>query len=178
MTKLHHLHRTLSANHGKITQADLVASSGRRPLQTSEIPEQAATSSSGCNIKHVRLLAVSGHGSTSCFPCSLITEAAAAVPPRGFGVGVCLLSLTSGILAPLGFDFASCPEWSACRHHPVHSLWWRASQRVRPAASAFSVITPLRCDMQTRRFHMFLKVCRNGVRQRHRAAERIHGECF
>lgn len=82
LTKLHHLHRTLSANHGKITQADLVASSGRRPLQTSEIPQQAATSSSGCNIKHVRLLAVSGHGSTSGFPCSLITEAAAAVPPQ------------------------------------------------------------------------------------------------
>ncbi|XP_018556349.1 ADP-ribosyl cyclase/cyclic ADP-ribose hydrolase 1 [Lates calcarifer] len=27
-----------------------------------------------------------------------------------------------------GFDFSSCPEWSACRNHPVYSLWRRASQ--------------------------------------------------
>ncbi|XP_033495307.1 ADP-ribosyl cyclase/cyclic ADP-ribose hydrolase 1-like isoform X2 [Epinephelus lanceolatus] len=27
-----------------------------------------------------------------------------------------------------GFDFSSCPEWSACRNHPVHSLWRQASQ--------------------------------------------------
>uniref|UniRef100_A0A4W6DXS9 ADP-ribosyl cyclase/cyclic ADP-ribose hydrolase n=1 Tax=Lates calcarifer TaxID=8187 RepID=A0A4W6DXS9_LATCA len=29
-----------------------------------------------------------------------------------------------------GFDFSSCPEWSACRNHPVYSLWRRASQNV------------------------------------------------
>ncbi|XP_044196172.1 ADP-ribosyl cyclase/cyclic ADP-ribose hydrolase 1-like [Thunnus albacares] len=28
----------------------------------------------------------------------------------------------------LGFDFSSCPEWSACRNHPVYSLWRQASQ--------------------------------------------------
>uniref|UniRef100_A0AAX7SDK7 ADP-ribosyl cyclase/cyclic ADP-ribose hydrolase n=1 Tax=Astatotilapia calliptera TaxID=8154 RepID=A0AAX7SDK7_ASTCA len=27
-----------------------------------------------------------------------------------------------------GFDFSSCPEWSACRSHPVYSLWRQASQ--------------------------------------------------
>ncbi|XP_034717965.1 ADP-ribosyl cyclase/cyclic ADP-ribose hydrolase 1-like [Etheostoma cragini] len=27
-----------------------------------------------------------------------------------------------------GFDFSSCPEWSACRNHPVYSLWRLASQ--------------------------------------------------
>ncbi|XP_075308499.1 ADP-ribosyl cyclase/cyclic ADP-ribose hydrolase 1-like isoform X2 [Odontesthes bonariensis] len=27
-----------------------------------------------------------------------------------------------------GFDFNSCPEWSACRNHPVYSLWRQASQ--------------------------------------------------
>ncbi|XP_010770731.1 ADP-ribosyl cyclase/cyclic ADP-ribose hydrolase 1-like [Notothenia coriiceps] len=27
-----------------------------------------------------------------------------------------------------GFDFSSCPEWSACRNHPVYSLWRQASQ--------------------------------------------------
>ncbi|XP_067342324.1 ADP-ribosyl cyclase/cyclic ADP-ribose hydrolase 1-like isoform X2 [Channa argus] len=27
-----------------------------------------------------------------------------------------------------GFDFSSCPEWSASRHHPVYSLWRQASQ--------------------------------------------------
>uniref|UniRef100_A0A3P8SSK7 ADP-ribosyl cyclase/cyclic ADP-ribose hydrolase n=1 Tax=Amphiprion percula TaxID=161767 RepID=A0A3P8SSK7_AMPPE len=26
------------------------------------------------------------------------------------------------------FDFNSCPEWSACRNHPVYSLWRQASQ--------------------------------------------------
>uniref|UniRef100_A0A3Q3VT85 ADP-ribosyl cyclase/cyclic ADP-ribose hydrolase n=1 Tax=Mola mola TaxID=94237 RepID=A0A3Q3VT85_MOLML len=26
------------------------------------------------------------------------------------------------------FDFGSCPEWSACKHHPVYSLWQQASQ--------------------------------------------------
>ncbi|XP_070709329.1 ADP-ribosyl cyclase/cyclic ADP-ribose hydrolase 1-like [Pempheris klunzingeri] len=26
-----------------------------------------------------------------------------------------------------GFDFSSCPEWSACRNHPVYSLWRQAS---------------------------------------------------
>ncbi|XP_060920320.1 ADP-ribosyl cyclase/cyclic ADP-ribose hydrolase 1 isoform X1 [Labrus mixtus] len=26
------------------------------------------------------------------------------------------------------FDFSSCPEWSACRNHPVYSLWRQASQ--------------------------------------------------
>ncbi|XP_077410831.1 ADP-ribosyl cyclase/cyclic ADP-ribose hydrolase 1 isoform X2 [Vanacampus margaritifer] len=26
------------------------------------------------------------------------------------------------------FDFGSCPEWSACLHHPVHSLWRQASK--------------------------------------------------
>lgn len=29
-----------------------------------------------------------------------------------------------------GFDFSSCPEWSACRSHPVYSLWRQASQNV------------------------------------------------
>ncbi|XP_074550154.1 ADP-ribosyl cyclase/cyclic ADP-ribose hydrolase 1-like [Halichoeres trimaculatus] len=27
-----------------------------------------------------------------------------------------------------GFDFSSCPEWSACSNHPVYSLWRQASQ--------------------------------------------------
>ncbi|XP_028288852.1 ADP-ribosyl cyclase/cyclic ADP-ribose hydrolase 1-like [Parambassis ranga] len=27
-----------------------------------------------------------------------------------------------------GFDFSSCPEWLACRNHPVYSLWRQASQ--------------------------------------------------
>uniref|UniRef100_A0A674NQN6 ADP-ribosyl cyclase/cyclic ADP-ribose hydrolase n=1 Tax=Takifugu rubripes TaxID=31033 RepID=A0A674NQN6_TAKRU len=27
-----------------------------------------------------------------------------------------------------GFDFGSCPGWSACERHPVYSLWCRASQ--------------------------------------------------
>ncbi|XP_077592253.1 ADP-ribosyl cyclase/cyclic ADP-ribose hydrolase 1 [Stigmatopora nigra] len=27
-----------------------------------------------------------------------------------------------------GFNFSSCPEWSACLHHPVHSLWRQASK--------------------------------------------------
>lgn len=27
-----------------------------------------------------------------------------------------------------GFDFSACPEWSACRNHPVYSLWRQASQ--------------------------------------------------
>ncbi|XP_003979462.3 ADP-ribosyl cyclase/cyclic ADP-ribose hydrolase 1-like [Takifugu rubripes] len=27
-----------------------------------------------------------------------------------------------------GFDFGSCPGWSACERHPVYSLWRRASQ--------------------------------------------------
>ncbi|XP_071340879.1 ADP-ribosyl cyclase/cyclic ADP-ribose hydrolase 1-like isoform X2 [Trachinotus anak] len=27
-----------------------------------------------------------------------------------------------------GFDFNSCPKWSACRTHPVYSLWRQASQ--------------------------------------------------
>ncbi|KAK5898122.1 hypothetical protein CgunFtcFv8_015566 [Champsocephalus gunnari] len=27
-----------------------------------------------------------------------------------------------------GFDFSSCPDWSACRNHPVYSLWRQASQ--------------------------------------------------
>ncbi|XP_058499059.1 ADP-ribosyl cyclase/cyclic ADP-ribose hydrolase 1-like [Solea solea] len=27
-----------------------------------------------------------------------------------------------------GFDFSSCPVWSACRNHPVYSLWRQASQ--------------------------------------------------
>ncbi|XP_029978921.1 ADP-ribosyl cyclase/cyclic ADP-ribose hydrolase 1-like [Sphaeramia orbicularis] len=27
-----------------------------------------------------------------------------------------------------GFDFSACPEWSACRNHPVYSLWKLASQ--------------------------------------------------
>lgn len=29
-----------------------------------------------------------------------------------------------------GFDFASCPGWSACERHPVYSLWRGASQNV------------------------------------------------
>lgn len=29
-----------------------------------------------------------------------------------------------------GFDFGSCPDWSACDRHPVYSLWRRASQNV------------------------------------------------
>ncbi|TWW70763.1 ADP-ribosyl cyclase/cyclic ADP-ribose hydrolase 1 [Takifugu flavidus] len=29
-----------------------------------------------------------------------------------------------------GFDFGSCPGWSACERHPVYSLWRRASQNV------------------------------------------------
>ncbi|XP_056220582.1 ADP-ribosyl cyclase/cyclic ADP-ribose hydrolase 1-like [Seriola aureovittata] len=28
-----------------------------------------------------------------------------------------------------GFDFSSCPQWSACRNHPVYSLWRQASQK-------------------------------------------------
>ncbi|XP_039646498.1 ADP-ribosyl cyclase/cyclic ADP-ribose hydrolase 1-like isoform X1 [Perca fluviatilis] len=27
-----------------------------------------------------------------------------------------------------GFDFSSCPEWSACRNHPVYSLWRQTSK--------------------------------------------------
>uniref|UniRef100_A0A8C5I1Q3 ADP-ribosyl cyclase/cyclic ADP-ribose hydrolase n=1 Tax=Gouania willdenowi TaxID=441366 RepID=A0A8C5I1Q3_GOUWI len=27
-----------------------------------------------------------------------------------------------------GFDFSSCPRWSACNNHPVFSLWRQASQ--------------------------------------------------
>ncbi|KAM6900573.1 ADP-ribosyl cyclase/cyclic ADP-ribose hydrolase 1-like [Xenentodon cancila] len=27
-----------------------------------------------------------------------------------------------------GFDFTACPLWSACRNHPVYSLWRKASQ--------------------------------------------------
>ncbi|XP_066577070.1 ADP-ribosyl cyclase/cyclic ADP-ribose hydrolase 1 [Amia ocellicauda] len=27
-----------------------------------------------------------------------------------------------------GFDFNSCPEWSSCEHHPVASLWKKASE--------------------------------------------------
>ncbi|XP_072306452.1 ADP-ribosyl cyclase/cyclic ADP-ribose hydrolase 1 [Eucyclogobius newberryi] len=26
------------------------------------------------------------------------------------------------------FDFSACPEWSACKNHPVYSLWRQASQ--------------------------------------------------
>ncbi|XP_066502839.1 ADP-ribosyl cyclase/cyclic ADP-ribose hydrolase 1-like [Hoplias malabaricus] len=33
-----------------------------------------------------------------------------------------------------GFDFQSCPEWSACVTHPVYSLWKRASQNFAAAA--------------------------------------------
>lgn len=29
-----------------------------------------------------------------------------------------------------GFDFGSCPGWSACERHPVYSLWRQASQNV------------------------------------------------
>ncbi|KAM9826880.1 ADP-ribosyl cyclase/cyclic ADP-ribose hydrolase 1-like [Neosynchiropus ocellatus] len=34
----------------------------------------------------------------------------------------------------LGFDFRSCPQWSACAHHPVFSLWRLASQKFAEAA--------------------------------------------
>ncbi|XP_067108189.1 ADP-ribosyl cyclase/cyclic ADP-ribose hydrolase 1-like [Osmerus mordax] len=33
-----------------------------------------------------------------------------------------------------GFDFNSCPEWSACVNHPVYSLWRRASQNFAEVA--------------------------------------------
>uniref|UniRef100_H3D817 ADP-ribosyl cyclase/cyclic ADP-ribose hydrolase n=1 Tax=Tetraodon nigroviridis TaxID=99883 RepID=H3D817_TETNG len=33
-----------------------------------------------------------------------------------------------------GFDFGSCPGWSACQHHPVYSLWRRASQKFAESA--------------------------------------------
>ncbi|XP_058232032.1 ADP-ribosyl cyclase/cyclic ADP-ribose hydrolase 1 [Hemibagrus wyckioides] len=33
-----------------------------------------------------------------------------------------------------GFDFQSCPEWSKCVSHPVHSLWKGASQNFAAAA--------------------------------------------
>uniref|UniRef100_A0A671QM24 ADP-ribosyl cyclase/cyclic ADP-ribose hydrolase n=1 Tax=Sinocyclocheilus anshuiensis TaxID=1608454 RepID=A0A671QM24_9TELE len=29
-----------------------------------------------------------------------------------------------------GFDYQSCPKWSACLNHPVYSLWKQASQNV------------------------------------------------
>ncbi|XP_008303881.1 ADP-ribosyl cyclase/cyclic ADP-ribose hydrolase 1-like [Stegastes partitus] len=33
-----------------------------------------------------------------------------------------------------GFDFSSCPNWSACRNHPVYSLWRQASQNFAETA--------------------------------------------
>ncbi|KAM4605943.1 ADP-ribosyl cyclase/cyclic ADP-ribose hydrolase 1-like [Polymixia lowei] len=33
-----------------------------------------------------------------------------------------------------GFDFNSCPEWSACINHPVYSLWRKASQNFAETA--------------------------------------------
>ncbi|XP_056155822.1 ADP-ribosyl cyclase/cyclic ADP-ribose hydrolase 1-like [Lampris incognitus] len=41
----------------------------------------------------------------------------------------------------IGFDFNSCPEWSACVNHPVYSLWRQASQNF--AESACGNITVL-----------------------------------
>uniref|UniRef100_A0A3Q2ZDD9 ADP-ribosyl cyclase/cyclic ADP-ribose hydrolase n=1 Tax=Hippocampus comes TaxID=109280 RepID=A0A3Q2ZDD9_HIPCM len=34
------------------------------------------------------------------------------------------------------FNFGSCPEWSACVHHPVHSLWRQASKNVSFASAS------------------------------------------
>lgn len=34
------------------------------------------------------------------------------------------------LIVPTGFDFGSCPGWSACERHPVYALWRRASQKV------------------------------------------------
>lgn len=63
--------------------------------------------------------------------------------PRGFTVFLITLQhvnaplprlqrLTSLLVSMLltGFDFGSCPGWSACERHPVYSLWRRASQNV------------------------------------------------
>ncbi|XP_016348821.1 ADP-ribosyl cyclase/cyclic ADP-ribose hydrolase 1 [Sinocyclocheilus anshuiensis] len=33
-----------------------------------------------------------------------------------------------------GFDYQSCPKWSACLNHPVYSLWKQASQNFAMAA--------------------------------------------
>lgn len=33
-----------------------------------------------------------------------------------------------------GFDYQSCPKWSACLNHPVYSLWKQASQNFAVAA--------------------------------------------
>lgn len=73
------------------------------------------------------------------------------------------------LICPTGFDFGSCPGWSACQHHPVYSLWRHASQNVSLRLFfALQSETWLRVDHPP-------SVCRNGLRERHRAAERVRG---
>lgn len=78
-----------------------------------------------------------------------------------------------------GFDFSSCPMWSTCRNHPMYSLWRQASESVSAVTARILVqlceLLPL-CDFPRSLTHSLITaaVCRNGVWQRHRAAERLH----
>lgn len=73
------------------------------------------------------------------------------------------------LICPTGFDFGSCPGWSACQHHPVYSLWRHASQNVSLRLFfALQSETWLWVDHPP-------SVCRNGLWERHRAAERVRG---
>lgn len=82
--------------------------------------------------------------------------------PRGFTVFLITLQhvnaplprlqrLTSLLVSMLltGFDFGSCPGWSACERHPVYSLWRRASQNVS-VRSLFAHGRVKRCPPPTR----------------------------
>lgn len=89
-----------------------------------------------------------------------------------------------------GFDFSSCPEWSACRNHPVYSLWRRASQNVslmsETSSSAHTAVLLFIIYMQHTVpeaameycshaiFFTSLSVCRDGVRQHHSVTEWIY----
>lgn len=73
------------------------------------------------------------------------------------------------LICPTGFDFGSCPGWSACQHHPVYSLWWHASQNV-----SLRLFLTLQSQTWLRVDHP-PSVCRSGLWERHRAAERVRG---
>lgn len=73
------------------------------------------------------------------------------------------------LICPTGFDFGSCPGWSACQHHPVYSLWRHASQNV-----SLRLFLTLQSQTWLRVDHP-PSVCRSGLWERHRAAERVRG---
>lgn len=64
-------------------------------------------------------------------------------------------------LSPAGFDFNSCPEWSACGDHPVFSLWRHASQKVslRIPTLIIPVCEPLWLQLSVRRDGMWQHHC-------------------